>query len=284
MNRHWTALLTAAAVILMIRIAQAAEPLSPAAEWLPQETVVSFEVTRPQALLDLALSPRAIRAITALPVYQKQASTPGYRQFVQVIKFLESSLGADWKTAVRKLTGGGMTLAIEPDGTVLLIVDAVDEKMLRDLRETIVTFAQADAAKQQAADRIESAEYRGVTVWQAGKEQAHFIQGGRLVFSNRPAALKEVIDRSQDPAPSRLAQLPAYRQARQAAGSGAAVVGFVNLASIKGHPPIRAALDAKQNPLIALLLARAIEAARSRPGWQFGLGVDDNTLGHRCAC
>ena len=60
--------------------ALAAEKLPPASAWIPQEAVVVAELSRPKALLDLALSPRVAAAVTASPAYRKQATQPGFQE------------------------------------------------------------------------------------------------------------------------------------------------------------------------------------------------------------
>ena len=103
-------------------IAVAAEDLPPAVHWIPQDAVISLEVTQPKPLLDLLTGEKATAAVTALPAYQRQASQPKFQEFLNLINFLELTLQTDWRNALTKLTGGGITFAICREDTVLLIV------------------------------------------------------------------------------------------------------------------------------------------------------------------
>ncbi|MBN2475347.1 MAG: hypothetical protein JXB62_12115 [Pirellulales bacterium] len=264
--------------VLASSVARAAESLPPAAAWIPPNAVVALEIPAPRALLDRALDPKLTAAVTSLPVYQKASAEPGFQQFLAVVSYLEGSLGTDWKTGVKKLVGGGITLAAAPDGAVLLFVDAEDEKLLAQLHATILGFARGDAANKGESERIASHEYRGVTGWTFGKEEAHAIIGRRLVMSNRPDVLKAVLDLRAEPDGRSLASLPSYRAAKDAAGPDAAVRAFVNLEVVKQHPPVQKALTENENPLAALLFVGITEALRGSNWLALGLELQGDTL------
>ncbi len=71
--------------------------------------------------MNLLLDPEFIDTIAVLPAYQKLASDPGFKEFQGVVAYLETTLGMEWKAAVRKLLGGGVTFAILPDDAVNLM-------------------------------------------------------------------------------------------------------------------------------------------------------------------
>ena len=110
--------------------APGAEPLPPAARWIPQNALIVVELSDPEALLDLVYDPRMIEKVASVPAYERIISTPDAQQFFAVIRFLEASLGTDWRTALDKSIGGGITLAACPDDVALLIVDAKDGEMV----------------------------------------------------------------------------------------------------------------------------------------------------------
>lgn len=233
---------------LVLQTAVAAEKLPPASQWIPQDTIAVVELSEPQALLDLALSPKMAGAVTSLPAYRQQASQPGFKEFLGVLTYLEGRLGTDWKTALGKLVGGGVTLAAIPGDAVLLIVDAEDGQMLTQLHEILLGFARAEAAKQNQPDRVTSKEYQGVTAWTFNGDEAHAIVGNRLLLSNKPEALKRVLDLRAEPDGKSLASLPAYQAAKKAAGADAAATVFVNLGVLKQHPPVQQALCRAPTP------------------------------------
>ena len=263
---------------LMLQPGLADEPLPPASQWLPASTPLVLELSKPDAFLDLALDPKVADSITSLPAYQRQASQAGFRQFMGVIDYLELRLGTDWRTALRKLVGGGVTLAAGPKESVILMVDAKDAKMLNELHEIVVGFAREEAEKEGNPGRVASAEYRGVTGWTLNPNQAHAIIGNRLLISNKPDALKAVIDLRENADAKRLADLPAYQAAKKAAGPDAVATTYVNLEVLKQVPGLKKALNDETNPLVALLFAGVTEAVRESSWLAMGLHVEGKTL------
>ena len=261
----------------------AAERLPPAVQWIPQDAIVTLELTQPKALLDLFLDPKFAEAISSLSVYQQQASQPGFKEFLGVIAYLEATLGTDWKTAVRKLLGGGITLAVLPNDTVLVAIDAEDGQMLRQLHEILLGFAKGDAAKEGQPERVTSKEYRGVTGWTFGGDEAHTIVGNRLLLANRSEAIKAALDLRAEPDDKSLAGLPVYQAAKRAAGTDAAATAFVYLKVLKQHPPVQQALMQTPNPLVALLLAGLTEVVRESNWLSIGLHVEEKTVALRAS-
>jgi hypothetical protein len=278
MLRKSIAIVALALLALSFQPAVAAEPLPAASHWIPASTPIVLELCRPDAFLDLALDEKVADSITSLPAYQRQASQPGFKQFIKVIEHLEFRLGTDWRSALRKLVGGGITFAVGSEESILLIVDAEDEKMLNELHEIMLGFAREEAARQANADRVASAEYRGVTGWTIGPNEAHAIIGNRLLVSNKPDVLKGVIDFREDPNADGLADLPAYQAAKKAAGADAVATAYVNLEVLKQLPGVRKALTNESNPLTALLFAGVTEAVRESTWLALGLDVEGETL------
>jgi hypothetical protein len=256
----------------------AATALPPAEQWLPQDALAIVQVNDSQAILDLALHPKVVGAVGASEAYKKATADPGFGQFRNLIVFLENQLDTDWQDGLRKLTAGGVTWAIGPGDTSLLIVDAEDPTMLRKIHETFRFIAQADAKKKDEGEQVSSAEYRGVTGWSFGPNEAHAIIGRRLLITNKPEALKAALDLRADPSGDSIAKLPAYRAAREAAGTGADAVVYVDLEKLNQLPQLRKALTARDNPMATLLLAPLGEAVAESTWLGLGLSADEGTL------
>ncbi|NQT11362.1 MAG: hypothetical protein HQ582_01350, partial [Planctomycetes bacterium] len=263
---------------LALEPAVAAESQPPVSKWLPENSVIAFEATDAGALLDLLLDPRVGKAVKQLPVFQKQAMTPGFQQFMGVIGVLEFRLDTTWQTGVRKLLGGGVTFAVLPQDTVVLVLEAEDAKFLNELHDIILEFAKAQAQNDGDPDRVRSADYRGVTGWTLSAKQAHAIIGNRLVFVNKPEGLKTILDVRAEPNGPSLASLPSYQAAKKAAGPDAAVTAFLNLEILTQVPNVRKALTNEQNPLVALLLS-GMSAALVESNWlSLGARVEGDAL------
>ena len=272
------------ALFLLVFAAQntmAAQTLPPAIRWIPQDAVISLELSKPKALLEFFSCEKATAAITALPAYQKQVSTPKFKEFLNLINFLEITLDTDWRTGLAKLTGGGITFAVCPEDTVILIIDAEDEDMLQKLHEILLNMARSEAEKQEQPNRVVSTEteYEGVTAWTFNGEESHAIIGRRLVLSNRPEGLKAVLELRANTGAPNLTSNSTYQTAKRAVKPDAVATIFANLKPLVQIPNITQLLEQQsQNPLAALIFAGIIETVRDSNWLSLGLHIEEATL------
>ena len=266
---------------LIVPAASAAESLPPAIEWVSPDAVAVLEATNPKPLLDLALNPKLAEMVKSVPGYNEQVAKPQFQQFLGLVKYLETKLGGDWQSSVRKLFDGGVTIAAYPNGGSITIIDAADAKVLEQLHEVVLAIAKSEAAKNGRSESIQSKEYQGVTGWTFGAGEAHAVIGKRLLLTNRPALLKATVELRGKPGES-IAKLPAYQAAMKAAGD-AAVRAFVNLAMVKKNPGVQKALTENANPMAALLFAGATDALRGANWASAALQVEGGTLTLRLA-
>jgi len=194
---------------LLCRTALAAEELPPAGTLIPKDAIVALEISNPKALIEVVLQPKVTKAITALPAYKKLSDDKEFRQVLQLVRLMETMFDTDWKSGLKKLTGGGITFAVCPNDTVLLIVDSEDARMLQRIHDVFLGIARGEAEKQGQPGKVLSAEYRGVTGWTFNGKEAHAIIGKRLVIANRVEALKAALDRRAEPGGDTLDQSPA---------------------------------------------------------------------------
>jgi len=264
---------------IIVLIAPAAHALPPATQWIPQDAVIALELSSPGPLLELLAGPQMSKAVTALPLYQQQTSNPQFAEFLNVIKFLETALDTDWRTGLRKLTAGGVTLAVCPEDTVVLIVDAEDEDLLSRLHEMLLSFARSEAEKEGQPDRVAAKQYGDVTVWTFNGQEAHAVIGKRFVLCNRPEGLKAVLERRAGNGGATLASSSRFQAARRASGADAVATLLVNLKPLMNLPGLAQVFDgARENPLAALAFAGMIEAVRDADWLAAGLSVEQNTL------
>ena len=265
--------------VFMVQSTMAAQTLPPAIQWIPQDAVISLELSQPKALLELFAGEKATAAITALPIYQKQASTPKFKELLNLINFLELTLDTDWRTGLAKLTGGGITFAICPENMVLLIIDAEDENMLERTHELFLSMARTEAEKQGQPNRVASTEYGDVTAWTFNGKESHAIIGKRLVIANRPEGLKAVLELRANTKAANLTLNSAYQTAKRAVKPDAVATVFANLKPLMQVPNIAQALEQqRQSPLAALFFAGIIETVRDSSWLALGLHVEENTL------
>ncbi len=255
-----------------------AEPLPPANQWISPDAVLCLEISEPKNILDLVLHPQLLDTVAKSPEFKKQTETSGFKQFRMGLQFMELHLGTDWQTALRRLLGGGVTVAVGPGDASVLIVDAENAEILNKLHNVLKIIADGEAAKRNDPERVRSAEYRGVTSWTFGPNQAHAIIENRLVVTNRPNTLVEILDRRAEADGASLAQSPTYQQAKKAAGSDSSATLFANLEVLKQLPKLGKALEGQDNPLAVLLLAGVLEALRDSDWLALGLDVKADTV------
>ena len=248
-----------------------------AARSVPPDAIQAQEISRPKVLLDLACSPKLIEAVSSLPAYQRAAAAGKLAEMQAGIGFLESRLGVKWPEALDKLLGGGLLVTVHPQEGVLLLVDAKDGQLLRDLHQVLLEIAQGEAAKAGQPDRVRSRSYAGETVWTFGNNEAHVLLGNRLVLASRAALLDQVLDLRAKGTES-LASERAYQAAKQAAGGEAIGLALANLKVLKQLPKVRKALARPDNPLAALLLAALPEAAAQADWLGVAIGLQETTL------
>ncbi len=120
-------------------------------------------------------------------------------KFRQAAKFVEKSLGVDWKTGLSKLTSGGIIFVVhapkpqgEPDVTV--VVTAGDAPTLTQFMTAVEVEIRRTAAENKAAEP-EAVSYRSYELHRVGNG-LYAVAGRQLVVSNtRPGLKPSVLDR-----------------------------------------------------------------------------------------
>ncbi len=260
----------------------AGQTMPAAVQWIPGDAVISLELAQPKALLELLAGEEASAFVKALPAYQEQASKPGFQQFLAVLGYMETELGTDWRATLAKLTGGGITLAICPEDTVVLIVDAEDEQLLARLHEMLLEMARSEAEQKGQPGRVASTKYGDVTAWTFDGKEAHAIIGKRLVMASRPEGLKAVLELRAETWGDNLASKKNYRAAKRQlsqGGDNAVATVFADLKLLMQTPDIAGLLKQQgENPLAALTFAGIVEAIRDSNWLALGLAIEERTL------
>jgi len=251
----------------------------PAVQCIPQDAVVCLQVARPKVVLELLAGKEMTEAITSGPLYQSLLSQPKFKEFLHVVKFLETTLDTDWRTGLGRLAGGGITIAVCPPDTVVAVIDAEDEAMLTRLHETFLTISRAEAQKQGHPENVASREYAGVTAWTFDGKEAHALVGRRLLFANRSEGLKAMLDLHTGSNGKSLAANPAFQAASHAAGAEASATLFINVRPLMSIPNIASLFERqRKNPLAALAFAGITEPLRNSNWLALALDIGDKTV------
>ncbi|MBN2271559.1 MAG: hypothetical protein JXN61_13155, partial [Sedimentisphaerales bacterium] len=247
--------------------------LPPATEWIPKNAVISLELSKPKALLEMLTGKEATTAVTALPAYKSLMASPKSQELLNMIGFVESALGADWRTALAKLTGGGVTIAICPEDIFLLIIDTEEEEFLAKTHELFLNIARNDGR----GGELTSIE--GVTAWTFNGKEAHTIIGERYISASSVEGLKKVLELRDKGPGEKLTSKASYQAARQAAGPDSVAAAFADLSLLKYVPEISALLEKSGgNPLAALTFAGIVEALRDSTWLGLGLDVEESAI------
>ena len=265
--------------VFVLQSISVGQTMPPAIRWIPQDAVISLELSEPKALLELLAGEKATVAITGLPLYQEQVSKPQFQEFLNIVKFLETTLDTDWQTGLAKLIGGGITLAVCPENTVLLIIDAEDEHMLERLHEVFLNISRSEAEKEGQPGRVASTQYEDVTAWTFDGKEAHAIIGKRFILANRPEGLKAVLELRSTAESASLASNSSYQAAKRQAKTDAVATAFANFKLLMQIPNVTELLSqAGKNPLAALTFAGIVEAIRDSNWLALGLHIEDQAL------
>lgn len=251
---------------LVAGAANAADSPAAATAWVPSQSVLVLQVNKPKALIDYMFQPKVKKAIALLPQYQAAIKNSETKEALNLLKFIENKYGSDLPTLLGRFAGKGITFAVSPDGTVLLIVEAEDVKLLNDLHELFLGIARNEAEKQGHPERVTSADYRGVTGWTFAKKEAHAIVGNRLLVSNKPDVLKSVIDLRDGLGGSSIADSAVFNKAMQAVDADSMVTAYADMSVLKHAPGLSKALSKNDNLLVRLLFA-PIQVALREANW-----------------
>ncbi|MCX7826494.1 MAG: DUF3352 domain-containing protein, partial [Verrucomicrobiae bacterium] len=236
------------------------------------------KISKPEVLLNALLSEELEKAVTSLPQYQGFTTVPQFRQARGIVQIIEAQLDCDWRTALRKLVGGGLCIAIAPGGETLLAVDCQDKALLEQAHKSVQAFVNAAAANKSPSEAPAPKEYRGVTTWSFGPKEAHAIVGARLLLANSSQALERALDLRAGSGGSSVASRAAYKDAAKALGADAVARLFVDLGALKQAPKIKQALARGGEPLAALLTAGTRDALDSANWLGLGVYVKGDTL------
>jgi len=250
--------------IVMGGVAAALQAAQPAEQWLPPDAVLVVHIAQPAALLDLAADLKIPEAIAASQSPQKQPANSDWQNLLRFGDALGAKLGTDWKGLLRKLTGAGITYAVYPRETNLVMFDAQDIGAVEQVRQLVQSIIGPQGGAPEASKRgAFYREFPGGAAWSFDGKQHFAIAGNRLVMCNRLEMLKLLLQPREQGA---LASWPLYAQARKAAGEGTAAWAFVNMAMLNQAPPVRQALTQAGSPLEALLGA-AVKQSLGQSNW-----------------
>lgn len=247
---------------------------------LASETSVAWlEISKPEFVLDQILA----RAAAYPGVTEAYLGDSKLADLRNVVKLLEFRLGVKWDKGLRDLLGGGIYMAFDPANKHnLLMVRAKDADFLEKFHKAVIDLAELDAQNKQRPSPVKTKEYRGLTGFSMGGDEAHTILGDLLVICDKADGLKAAVDRHLDQASSgkRLADSKAFAEARQSLGSSPCAWGMVQLDAVRKQPNVEKLFAEKSNnPLLELVFGGILQTARDAKTVVTSLHVTDESAG-----
>ena len=248
-----------------------------AAQALPGQAIAALEIFQPRAVLGPLLEPSTRATLAAVPVIQRNNAKPNFQQFMTFVQAMETQLGAEWSTALQKLTSRGVALGFYPQQRMVFVADSEDEQLLAKLHSLLSTMVENQAVLAGKPNPITSRQLGGRTAYSLGKNEAHVIQGGRLMWAKKLEDLEAATQAVQQS--GSLAASSDYQAARKAVGPDAAGMLYLNMRALKLAPNIAKALKPESgNPLGALIFAGLGETAGAANWLALGLHVKSHGL------
>ena len=245
-------------------------------QWVPADAPLMVEVSEPMALMGPLLSPEFGKSVTAALETGKE--NPQLQGLQAVVASLETQLGTDWRTGLRRLAGKGLSFCVGPSGATLLAADGEDPELLSKLNGIIWQFVASDAERQGRPETVASDDYRGIKTWRLNTNEVHALLGPRLLVGNQRSFLHKVLDLRAVPRGKNLATSAVFKMAREAVGKEAVASVFVNLQALREAPGLKKALEEDGNPVVALLLADTKAALRNATWLALGVYVSGDKL------
>lgn len=212
--------------------AQAGPPVSEAAELLPDTVVAFAEIADLPSVVSTVMDHPLRQQVMDLPAYSAVLRSDPFRKLQTGITAFESSMGAPWQEALRKLTAGGVTVALDAssDGGVALLMKAADEDSLIRFRGFLLALQLMSGGKES-----QRGEYRGFTAYALGDLKMALL-GDWLMLVNKPELGKAIIDQYLDRDGSSLSSNARFQLSRESVSwesSPPAVFGYLDIASLR---------------------------------------------------
>ncbi|MDA7980406.1 MAG: hypothetical protein MPJ50_16735 [Pirellulales bacterium] len=222
------------------------------AKFFPSTALVYVHIQDPLALVNLGKDDRIWNELKRIGDIKRDLESKQFQQFKQAVELIESRLGASWTEIVDGVSGGGIHLCFEPlRQAVLVIVEAKDGSQLTTLNQELLSLQKA--GNNEAAKPVEK-QLRGVQGWSLGPQAFHCVVDNLLFFSNKEAAINQMLDRRFGKAVgTSLADARDYQEG-QSAGGEKTLWGFARLGPLRIFGQFNQAINGlSDNPLAELV-------------------------------
>jgi hypothetical protein len=268
-----------------LSLAAAAEPAP--RDLVSPDTVLLVEINQPLRLIDNPLGRDVWELVRQTSGVQQALTAPEVDRFRQAARFIEKSLGHDWRTGIGRLTAGGIVVAIAPqkpqsEPVVTAILTAADEQTLKQFVDAVqaeIRRAAGAGGEQEKADgrkapEAEADTYRSYDCHRVGN--GHFsVVGRQFVASNSRAGLEAALDRLAGAATTKAFDPPASLRLDNGTGQIPVVLATLNVKTLREDPKSKAPLTFPANdPIPVVILGGYLDLFRRADFAAAGLFVD----------
>ena len=260
--------------------------------------VVCVEIPQPVRLIDRGTDPRFKNYLTLFPQYQRLLKDPKFSELSAAGKLISSQLDTTWDNALRELTGGGITAALEAEPgqppRVYLLIKPKNKELLERASKVLLNLARQDAKDRGKPDPVKTSDHRGVVLHVLGdaKGLAYGLVADKLVLSNSVNSLERLIDRMLpvaakpgEPAGSgkasfaSLAERAEWKTLKKKQDDDSLAWGFVDMDRLRQLDPKRYESSNKPDTGLIVLFGSWIQAFQKAPWLTAGIRWSSTELG-----
>ena len=257
--------------------AQGQEPTStPLSEITPAGAVGFVELSGLDSIITRVQQSTYAEQFVSHPRFREFQTTPQYRRFNAARQIVETQLGMDAVTAIRKLLGGRVGLSIYPRANtdqpdVLLVIRVNDADTLSYIRERVDPFLQL------AEEQIARTDSNGGEIFDLDGGKAYvFWRDRTLLATNNEDLLQRSLSLLSGQADDSLENDADFQLMVDQMGAEHVIRGYVHLAAISRAEGGRFFPLKLDNPLASLLFAGASELIVRSPYAGLVLDVDES--------
>lgn len=252
---------------------------------VPAATDAIVKVENPRQLFDTIYNHEIVQELLKLDSITAFYDTTKFRRLMQFIAYFEKELGHERLDLLERLTGGGVVAAVDfTKPSVLVVVEAKDEGLLKSFVTLAYKTGTQELARLDATEKLEERSYRGLDTFHLGNVAHVCRAGSALVFSNDEVVLDKALDRFLDGGKDSLAAAPRLAEFKARLPKNSLVWGALNLDEAKKNQNIKNTLNTLGlDPVTMFSVGGVVDVIKRSPYVCVGLAQEGKNLRLRIA-
>jgi hypothetical protein len=165
--------------------------------YVPREADVAVVVEQPRAVVDAVRSFEPFKQLLKFDAVREQLESTNANRLAQLVAYYEQELSVPAAELLDRVAGGGLAVAAKFQGggpPVLLVACAKDEALLHRAFDLLIKTIKSELERTESPITVTSAQYRGFTGYQIGKDAFAAVAGPVLFASNKAEGVKAALD------------------------------------------------------------------------------------------